>query len=265
MLYLVGSLYAAISLIPILWMISGSLKSKEDFQTNEFVIFPSAPKFENFVRLFDTFDFGIYLQNTFVVTVSVVIMSLAVNSMAAYSLARLKFPGRNFVFLTILSAMMIPFASYMVPLFIVFKELHLVNSLWGIILQAVVNPFVIFLLRQFYIGFPRELEEAGKIDGLNLASIYFRLVVPTSKPIFVTVSVLVFIWNWNNYVWPLIIVNDSSKWILQLGIASFMGEHATEFEMIMAGSFVATLPVIILFFALQRYLIEGIIRTGIKG
>lgn len=257
--------FSIVSLVPTLWMVSGSLKSLEDFNQYPPSLIPKKLHFDNFATLFKSFHFDTYLTNTIYVTVAIVVLSLLVNSMAAYALARLKFPGRNIIFLFVLGSMMIPFATFMIPLFMIIRQLGLINNLWGIIVVAIAHPFSIFLLRQFYMNYPKELEEAGRIDGLGLIAIFFRLIVPTSKPIFTTVGLLVFIWNWNNYVWPLIVTNDKSLWVLQLGITSFMSEHSAEFQMVMAGSVVAILPVILLFFALQRYIIEGILSSGIKG
>lgn len=263
--HIIALVYTIISIVPMLWMISGSLKSLDDFNQYPPSLIPEALHFENYLNLFKSFHFEIYLRNTVFVTLMIVVLSLLVNAMAAYALARLKFPGRNVVFMFILGSMMIPFATFMIPLFMIIRQLGLINNLWGIIIIAIAHPFSIFLLRQFYMNFPKELEEAGRMDGLGLMGIFFRLIVPTSKPIFTTVGILVFIWNWNNYVWPLIVTNDKDLWVLQLGIVSFMSEHSAEFQMVMAGSVVAILPVVILFFALQRYIIEGILSSGIKG
>lgn len=264
-MHITALVYTIISLIPLLWMVSGSLKSLDDFNQYPPRFIPETFHFENFTALFKTFHFEIYLRNTTFVTIMIVVLSLLVNSMAAYALARLKFPGRNVVFMFVLGSMMIPFATFMIPLFMIIRQLGLINNLWGIIVIAIAHPFSIFLLRQFYMNFPKELEEAGRMDGLGFTSIFFRLIIPTSKPIFTTVGILVFIWNWNNYVWPLIVTNDKELWVLQLGIVSFMSEHSAEFQMVMAGSVIAILPVVILFFALQRYIIEGILSSGIKG
>ncbi|MGO4695679.1 carbohydrate ABC transporter permease [Paenibacillus sp. 2TAB26] len=264
-LLLIAIVFSIVSLVPTLWMVSGSLKSLDDFNQYPPSILPQQLHFDNFARLFNSFNFDVYLVNTLYVTVAIVFLSVLVNAMAAYALARLYFPGRNMIFLFVLGSMMIPFATFMIPLFMIIRELGLINNLWGIIVIAIAHPFSIFLLRQFYMNFPKELEEAGRIDGLGLIGIFFRLIVPTSKPIFTTVGILVFIWNWNNYVWPLIVTNDKSLWVLQLGITSFMSEHSAEFQMVMAGSVVAIMPVVILFFALQRYIIEGILSSGIKG
>ncbi|NQX67232.1 carbohydrate ABC transporter permease [Paenibacillus alba] len=264
-LHVMAIFYTIVSLVPTFWMVSGSLKSQNDFNQYPPSFIPQQMHFENFTKLFNSFHFDVYLKNTIFVTVAIVLLSLLVNSMAAYALARLTFPGRNIIFLFVLGSMMIPFATYMIPLFMVIRQLGLINNLWGIVVIAIAHPFSIFLLRQFYMNFPKELEEAGRIDGLGLIGIFFRLIVPTSKPIFTTVGLLVFIWNWNNYVWPLIVTNDKSLWVLQLGITSFMSEHSAEFQMVMAGSLVAILPIVVLFFSLQRYLIEGILSSGIKG
>lgn len=168
-----GNLLRHCFLVPTLWMVSGSLKSQNDFNQYPPSFIPQQMHFDNFTKLFNSFHFDVYLKNTIFVTIAIVLLSLLVNSMAAYALARLTFPGRNIIFLFVLGSMMIPFATYMIPLFMVIRQLGLINNLWGIVVIAIAHPFSIFLLRQFYMNFPKELEEAGRIDGLGLIGIFF--------------------------------------------------------------------------------------------
>lgn len=175
-MHITALVYTIVSLIPLLWMVSGSLKSLDDFNQYPPRFIPETFHFENFTALFKTFHFEIYLRNTTFVTIMIVVLSLLVNSMAAYALSRLKFPGRNVVFLFVLGSMMIPFATFMIPLFMIIRQLGLINNLWGIIVIAIAHPFSIFLLRQFYMNFPKELEEAGRIDGLGYTSIFLDLL-----------------------------------------------------------------------------------------
>lgn len=184
--------------------------------------------------------------------------------MAGYALARLKFPGRNLVFMTILSTMMIPFSVIMIPLFLIVKTFGWVDSLTALIVPELVTPFGIFLLRQFYMGIPRELEEAGKMDGLSYFGIYFKIILPLSKPILSALGIFTFLGCWNNYLWPLIVNSSKENWVITTGIASFATEYSVEWNLIMAGTTVAMIPTILLFILFQKQLVEGIKMTGIK-
>lgn len=262
-LFIPAVIIAIVTVFPVLWNVSGAFKKAGDtgymssFIPKNFTLF-------NFVIIFENNDFLSYIGNTFIYASVVTIGSLIIQSMAGYALARLKFPGRNLVFMTILSTMMIPFSVIMIPLFLIVKTFGWVDSLTALIVPELVTPFGIFLLRQFYMGIPRELEEAGKMDGLSYFGIYFKIILPLSKPILSALGIFTFLGCWNNYLWPLIVNSSKENWVITTGIASFATEYSVEWNLIMAGTTVAMIPTILLFILFQKQLVEGIKMTGIK-
>ncbi|OCT12790.1 sugar ABC transporter permease [Paenibacillus pectinilyticus] len=258
----VGALLAVMFIFPIYIMIISSLKPVT--QIFDLRLIPDTITFSNYLDIFTKQKFQVFVLNSSIISVSVTVISLLIHSMSAFALARLRFPGRKFIFLLILSTMMIPFSVIMIPLFITVRSLGLTNNLLGVILPSIPSAFGIFLLNQFLLGIPTELEEAAKVDGASLFRIYRSIALPLSKPILSTLAAMYFIGNWNNYLWPLIVTPGRKFWVIQVAIANFKGEHAVEWNLILAASVVASLPVIVLFIFFQRYLVEGIKMTGIK-
>jgi multiple sugar transport system permease protein len=250
---------------PLIWMVSGSLKTQADVLASPPPLLPSPIRWQNYVDVFTAVPFGRYLLNSFFVATVVTLVALLFHSMAAYSLARLEFPGRNLIFLAILATLMVPFTTIVVPLFIVIDALGWVDTYKALIIPMIPHAFGIFLLRQFYLSLPRDLEEAAIVDGATLVQVYWRIVLPLSRPILAALGIFFFLANWNNFLWPVIVTQSQDKWVIQLGIQQFTGEHSAQFNLIMAASTVAALPTLILFFVLQRRLVEGIKLTGLKG
>jgi multiple sugar transport system permease protein len=185
--------------------------------------------------------------------------------MAGYALARLDFPGRNVLFLIIMATYMLPIYAIIVPRFLVVKQLGWINSYQGLIIPSVFHAFGIFAFRQFFLGIPRELEDAALIDGASRIRIFFEIVLPLSRAIFLTLGVIFFIANWDSFIWPLIITRSEELWVAQVGIASFRDPQITFWEYVVAGSTLTILPSLILFLALQRFIVRGIATTGIRG
>ncbi|WP_166354746.1 carbohydrate ABC transporter permease [Phytoactinopolyspora limicola] len=250
---------------PLLWMLSSALKSQAEVLASPPTLIPETLHWSNFAEVFRQIPFGRYMVNSAFVATTVTVLSLVFHSMAAYSLARLDFPGRNVIFVSILATLMIPFTVILIPLFIVVDQLGWVDTYWALIIPMIPHAFGIFLLRQFYLGLPRELEEAAIVDGASLIRVYTRIVLPLSRPILAALGIFFFLANWNRFLWPLIVTHDRDLYVVQLGMQQFSGERGTRFELIMAASTVAILPTLILFFVLQRRLIEGIKLTGLKG
>ena len=250
---------------PLLWMLSSALKSQPEVLARPPVLVPETFYWSNFVEVFEAVPFARYMINTAFVAMTVTLVSLLFHSMAAYSLARLEYPGRNLIFIAILSTLMIPFTVILIPLFIVVDYIGWVDTYWGLIVPMIPHAFGIFLLRQFYLGMPRELEEAAIVDGASLVKVYTRIVLPLSRPIMAALGIFFFLANWNRFLWPLIVTHDRDLYVVQLGMQQFSGERGTQYQLIMAASTIAILPVLILFFVLQRRLIEGIKLTGLKG
>jgi len=205
-----------------------------------------------------------YFLNSLFISTTVTIVALVFHSMAGYALARLNFVGRNVVFILILSTLMIPFSVILVPLFILVKQFGWLNTFKAIIIPAIPHAYGIFLFRQFFLTMPKELEEAATLDGCSPFGIFTRIFLPLSKPIIVTLAVVFFVANWNNYMWPMIVCQSQDKWVIQVALANYIGRTGTPWDAIMAGGVITIIPIVILFFLLQRYIVEGIKMSGIK-
>jgi multiple sugar transport system permease protein len=261
-LYLAGVILAFMAIAPLLWMLSMSLKpSNEVFDTN---LIPRRPTLDSFVYVFTQVDFARFLLNTLFVSAAVTLVALILYSMAAYALARLRFPGRDAIFLTMFATFLISQPVIIVPLFILARALHLLDSYAGLIIPSIFNAFGIFLLRQFYLAIPRELEEAALIDGAGYFRIWLSIILPLSRPIMSALAILFFLANWNSFLWPLTITSNQDLWMVQVAIASFRQQYNGSWNYVMAASTVVALPTIVMFVIFQKRIIESIKTTGIK-
>jgi multiple sugar transport system permease protein len=267
------AVYAALVLVslvlvlPFLWILSTSLKGDEDIFTTPPRWIPTDIRWENYSDVFDRMPFLIYFRNSVFVTVMTIIGVVLSSSLVAYAFACLRWPGRNALFIFILATMMLPMQVTMIPLFVLFKELGWLNTYKPLIVPAFFGggAFNIFLLRQFFLTIPRELFEAARIDGCSEFRIYWRIVLPLAKPALATVAILTFMFSWNDFLGPLIYLSDQLKGTLALGLAMFVGQHQTEWGMLMAASVIMMVPMILIFFFFQRYFIRGFVMSGIKG
>jgi len=259
--YLIAAIFMLILSFPLYALIMTSFKPLQEIF--DFSLFPKSFTWENY-KLVMQRNFEKNIWNSIIVAGGVTIVSMLFHSMAGYALARFSFPGKKFIFAAILCTLMIPFAVIMIPLFLVVKALHLTDTLWGVMIPSIPFAYGIFLLRQFYLGFPAELEEAARIDGSSYFGTYWRLALPLSKSMIFTMAVAIFLHNWNMYLWPLIVITNQDLWVVQVAISSFVGERSVEWNLILAASCIATLPVVALFIYFQKYLVEGIKMTGIK-
>lgn len=261
-LYLAASILSLMTIAPLLYMLSMSLKeSSEVFGTN---LVPAHPTLANFVYVFTQVDFVRYLWNSFFVSAVVTVVALLFHSMAGYALARLRFPGRDAIFLAMFATFLISQPVIIVPLFILARTLHLLDSYAGLIIPSIFNAFGIFLLRQFYLAVPRELEEAALIDGAGYFRIWWSIIVPLSRPIFSALAILFFLANWNSFLWPLTITSNQDLWMVQVAIASFRQQYNGSWAYIMAASTIVALPTIVMFIIFQKRIIESIKTSGIK-
>lgn len=258
---LFGLILGCIMLIPIYMMVVSSFKPNTD--VFDLRLIPKAISFEGYKLSWEQ-DLFKYFLNSLFISVTVTVVALFFHSMAGYALARLNFKGKKFVFLWIISTLMIPVSVIMIPLFILVKDLGWLNTFRGVIIPAIPHAYGIFLFRQFYLTIPKELEEAAVIDGCSPFKVYTRIFLPLSKPISITLAVAFFIANWNNYLWPLIVNQKQDFWVLQVAIANFIGRNDTKWDAIMASGVITVIPTIIIFFVLQKYLVEGIKMSGIK-
>jgi multiple sugar transport system permease protein len=252
-------------LVPMVWMLVTSLETLN--QTRHFppVLVPHTLHPGNYAQVLRQAPFARWFVNTLIVTVVTVAGNLLLCSLAGYAFARIKFFGREVVFILILATLMIPFQVVMIPAFIIVKHLGLINTLGGLIVPNLAGAFGIFLLRQFFRTLPVELEEAARIDGASRLGVLFKIVLPLSGPALATVAVITFLWTWNDFLWPLITIYSPSNMTLQLGLTTFQGTHQTATNLLMAANVMSLVPVLLLFFLAQRYFIRGIASTGLKG
>ncbi|WP_019586188.1 carbohydrate ABC transporter permease [Deinococcus apachensis] len=264
LVYALCLLVALLTLIPLAWMIFGSLKGPEEVVQYPPTFLPHVFVWHNYVEVFTRVPFARYIFNTFFVATTVTLVALLFHAMSAYALARLRFRGREVLFLGIVATLMIPFSITLIPTFLLVRSLGWLDSYWALIVPAIPNAFGIFLLRQFYLSLPDELEEAARLDGATPAQIFWYVALPMSRPILATLATFFFLANWNAYLWPLIVTQKPEMRVTQVALAAFSGEHSTEWQLIMAGATVAAIPGLLLYLFLQRYLIEGIKLSGLK-
>lgn len=256
---------AALSLAPLLWMLSVSFMQPGEASHFPPTLLPTDPTLHNYHELFSRVGMGRYLLNSFLIASLTTLVALLLNTMAGYAFAKLRFAGRDRVFRILLGALVIPAQVTMMPLFLMLKELGLVNSYAGAIVPGMAGVFGIFLVRQYARSIPDELLEAARIDGAGEVRIFFQIVLPVLKPILVTLAIFVFLASWNDFMWPLIVLSDSQLHTLPVALATLSREHVQDNEMMMAGSVVTVLPVLALFLVLQRYYLQGLLLGSIKG
>jgi multiple sugar transport system permease protein len=256
---------AAISLFPLLWMLSVSLMAPGEASSFPPPLLPRDATLVNYRELFTHGSMARSLGNSVLLTVAVTLVSVTVNVAAGYAFAKLHFAGRERIFKTLLAALVIPAQVAMVPLFLLLKQLGLVNTYGGVIVPAAASVFGIFLVRQYALSIPTELLEAARIDGAGEFRIFRSVIVPVLKPIIVTLAVFTILGTWNDFMWPLIVFSDQELYTLPVALASLSREHVQDHELMMAGSVVTTLPVLVVFLLLQRYYIHGLMAGGLKG
>jgi multiple sugar transport system permease protein len=263
-LLLLGGLVLVVG--PFIWMVLGSFKPQPEFLRFPPTWIPEAPTLDNYRRLFDFLDFQRFFTNSLVVAVAVTAGNLVFCSMGGYALAKLRFFGRDKLFVLVLATMMVPGSVTLIPLFVLMSLMGLVNSYGGLILPFLASAYGVFLMRQFMLGVPDELLEAARIDGASELRIFWQVVFPISTPALATLGILIFLGSWNGFLWPLIIATDDALYTLPVALATFAtGQYQADHGLLMAGSLVIVLPVLIVFILLQRLFTEGIATTGIKG
>jgi multiple sugar transport system permease protein len=258
-------MFALVSLAPLLWMVSASLMPAGEASRFPPPFFPSVVTFANYRELFARVGMGRYFVNSLLVSLSITFGSVLFNTMAGYAFAKLRFVGRERVFQLLLTALVIPAQVAMLPLFLLMKHLHLVDSFAGVIMPALATVFGIFLVRQYVRGIPNDLIEAARIDGASEMRIFFQIVLPMLKPVLVTLITFTFMASWNDFMWPLIVLTDQAHYTLPVTLAALAREHVMDIEMMMAGAVVTVLPVLLLFMLLQRYYIQGLLLGSVKG
>ena len=256
---------ALVSLVPMLWMVSASFMSNGEANTYPPHFFPAHATTEHYATLFTRLALGRTFLNSALIATIVTGVSLFVNSMAGYAFAKLRFRGRDRIFRVLTAALVVPIQVVMLPVFLLMKELGLVNTYAGVIIPTLASIFGIFLVRQYALSLPDELLDAARIDGAGELRIYWSVTLPVIRPILATLAIWTFLSTWNDFMWPLIILTDETRYTLPVALANLVGEHAQDTELMMAGSVLTILPVLIVFLALQRYYVAGITQGSVKG
>ncbi|MCL6547816.1 MAG: carbohydrate ABC transporter permease [Alicyclobacillus sp.] len=266
LVYVLLILLTAVFLLPFLWMLSSSFKGNQDIFVFPPSLLPKHWLWRNYPEALTYIPFARYLFNTLVISVASVIGTLVSTPPVAYAFSRIQWRGRNVLFGICLATIMLPFMVTMIPMYTLFRDLHWINTYWPLIVPAFFGtPLYIFLMRQFYMGLPKDISEAAYIDGAGEFRVFWQIVTPLTKPALISVALFTFLANWTDFLAPLIFLNDSNMFTLSLGLQQYQSTHFTAWSYLMAACVVFTLPVVVLFFFLQRYFIEGISLSGVKG
>ena len=265
LLYTLLVIGALLSLFPMVWMVSASLMPTGEASTFPPHFFPTAVTFEHYVALFTRLSLGKYLFNSALIAIIVTGASLAINSMAGYAFAKLRFRGRDRVFRMLSAGLVLPTQVAMLPLFLLLKNMGLINTYMGVIIPGLASIFGIFLVRQYALAIPDEMLDAARVDGASEFRIFWSIVVPGILPILATLAIWTFLATWNDFMWPLIVLSDEAHYTLPVALANLSGEHVQDTELMMAGSVITIIPVMLVFLFLQRYYIQGVMAGSVKG
>ena len=265
LLYVVMIVAAAGIMLPFAWMVISSLKLNNQVFTAPVQWIPDPVQWSNYVDIWVKADMVTWVRNTLVVSVAVTFLQVLTGSFAAYGFAKMRFPGRDVLFLLYIGTIAVPWQSYMIPQFQMLSGWGLNNTLWAIMLLQAFGAFGVFLMKQYYESIPDSLSEAARIDGLSEYGIWWRIIIPLSVPALASLTIITFVQTWNDYLGPLIYLRERPLWTIQLGLQSFVGEYNAEHALIMTGSVLSVLPIALIFLLGQRYFIQGIATTGVKG
>lgn len=266
LLYVLLGVITLLMIIPFLWMLSASIKTNtEVFQISPFQFIPDVPRWDNYIRIWTKIPLANFIGNTVFLTIVVTFLQILTSSFAAYAFAKLHFKHKNLLFMAYIGTIAMPWQVYMVPQFIMMRGMGLNDKLLAMICLQAFSAFGVFMMKQFYEGIPESLCEAARIDGMSEYRIYSSIMLPLSKPALSTLTIFTFVATWNDYLGPLIYLKTETKKTIQLGLRMFIGQFAAEYGLIMAGSIITLIPVLIVFLSLQKYFVEGVASTGLKG
>lgn len=265
LLYLGLAVMAAALLLPFFWMFTSSFKRNNEIFTSPITWFPQEWQWHNYVDIWAKSDMLTWIGNTLIIAVSVTVLEILSATFVAYGFSRIKFPGRDALFMLYLATIAVPWQSYMIPQFKMLSAWGLSDSRLALILMQSFSAFGVFLMKQFYDTIPEELSEAARIDGLSEYGIYARIMLPLSLPSIASLGIIMFTNAWNDYMGPLIYLRSPDLWTIQIGLKTFVGEFTTDYAIIMTGSVLSVLPILLIFIFGQRYFVEGIASTGVKG
>jgi multiple sugar transport system permease protein len=263
--YVALTLLAAVALVPFVWTVSSSLKSIDTIFNSPTQIIPPHPQWSNYSKLWNELPLGRWIFNSGYIVVLAVLGRLLFTACAAYGFARLRFPGRDYVFYGFLTALMIPGEVTLIPGFVLIRQLGWYDSHLALIVPQLSDAFAIFLLRQFFLSIPRELDEAARIDGASHLRVFVSIILPLSKSALAVVAVLGFMDVWNAFLWPLIMIDTAEKFTLPVGLQFLNSAHSTDWPSLMAGNVIGLVPVVVVYLAAQKYFVEGITMSGLKG
>lgn len=264
-LYVVLIIAAIGVLLPFYWMVVSSLKQNQEVFTVPIQWLPNEVQWRNYIDIWVRSDMVTWLRNTLLLSVVVTFLQVLTGSFAAYGFSKARFPGRSVLFLAYIGTIAVPWQSYMIPQYRLLSQMGLVNTLWSIIALQAFGAFGVFLMKQFFDTIPEELSEAARLDGLSEYGIYARIMLPLSLPAIASLALLTFVNTWNDYLGPLIYLRNPDIWTIQLGLRTFISQYNADYALIMTGAVLSVLPVLIIFLLGQRYFVEGIANTGLKG
>jgi multiple sugar transport system permease protein len=265
LMYAVMILLALAMLFPYYYLVINAFKGTRGFAADPYSLIPKTFSVESILYAWNTGQINIYLRNSAIYATIVVIVQTLISSMAAYAFSRIQFPGRELLFWGVLATMMLPYSVLLIPTYLIVWWMGLANTVLGVVAPGFASAYTIFMLRQFFLNIPLELEDAARIDGCSRLRIYFQIILPLAQAALVTVAIFTFIGEWSSFIWPLVVLSSDKLYPITVGIALFRGEHSLYYDRVFAASLLATVPLLIVFFLGQRYIIGGISLTGLKG
>ncbi len=264
LLYLTFTLLAAVFLLPFVLMLLSAFKTQAEIMQVPPTLIPKHPSFDAFRRVLDEAPYLTWFRNSLLVSGAVTTATMFTSALAGYIFAKFDFPGRSALFVLLLSTMMVPFPVLLIPQYLIADKLGLINSLWALILPGLASAFGIFLMRQFIAGIPNDLIEAARLDGASEFRIFARVIMPMAKPPLAALGIFTFLGSWNDYLWPLIVINDLNKNTLPLALSFFNSQHTQRYDLMMAAASMAVVPVIVIFLAFQRQIVNALVLAGLK-
>lgn len=265
LLYAVLSVLAFLYLFPVVWVVLSSFKDVNELYTWPPRLFPKHFSLENYQIAFEEGDFGRYFLNSAFVTVTSTLLLILINTMAGFALAKYRFKGDTLILIGFISTLMIPLEVIMIPIFKVISWLGMYDSFWGIIIPPAATPTGVFLMRQFLLTVPDDLLEAARMDGASEWKLYYRIILPIAKPVVATLAIFSFMWRWDDFLWPLIVISSPEKYTIQLALSNFIGQYDVDWGSLLAMSVVSMIPVLVVFLLFQRHFVRGVVMSGVKG
>jgi multiple sugar transport system permease protein len=265
LLYALLITLAVVMIFPYYWMVVNSLKGPRGFTANPNSLIPQTLSFESLSYVWFQGKIAVFLKNSFLYAIIVLIAQTLIDSLAAYAFSRIEFPGRDPLFVIILATMMLPYSVLLIPTYLIIWRLHLANTVAGVVIPGFASAYGVFMLRQFFMNIPFELEDAARIDGCGRLRIYWQVILPLAQPALITMGLFTFMGQWSDFTWPLVVLSDAKKYPITVGLSLFRDEQWLNWDRTFAASVIGSLPLVILFFLGQRYIIGGISLTGLKG